>query len=87
MFDRIPVAIESNRSGRGALRAAGAPARSTGAAVRVPHVVPSAVAGDTVVRLEDDAEGEAVLREALDLPNAEGTGADGWPVRPDRDGV
>ncbi|NEC34653.1 universal stress protein [Streptomyces rubrogriseus] len=81
MFDRILVAIDPNGSGRGALRTAGALARSTGGAVRVLHVIPTTVAGDTVVRLEDDTEAATLLREAIDFLRTEGTEADGRLVR------
>ncbi|MGV9355389.1 universal stress protein [Streptomyces misionensis] len=81
MFDRILVAIDSNGSGETALRAASALARAEGAAIRVLHVVPSTVAEGAVVRLEDDTEGAAVLREALDLLRSAGTPADGQLVQ------
>ncbi|MEU2339637.1 universal stress protein [Streptomyces griseoincarnatus] len=77
MFDRILVAIDPDRPGESAVRTASELARINGAAVRVLHVVPTTVAGDTVVRLEDDTQGAAVLQEALDFLQAGGTEADG----------
>ncbi|MEQ6028228.1 universal stress protein [Streptomyces salinarius] len=65
MFERILVALDPSASNGSALRLAGGLARSTEAEVRIVHVVPSAVAGDTVVSLEDDTDGTALLEDAV----------------------
>ncbi|MGC0379741.1 universal stress protein [Streptomyces sp. SAI-229] len=81
MFQRILVAVDPSPTRHSAVRTAGELARLTGATVHVLHVVASAAAFDTVVRLEDDAEAEAVLGEALAALRAKGIGADGELVR------
>ncbi|MFC8938961.1 universal stress protein [Streptomyces griseoincarnatus] len=77
MFERILVALDPSPSHESALRLAGALARPAGAEVRVLHVVPSAVAGDTVVTLENDAEGTALLDNAVRMLQATGIKAEG----------
>ncbi|GGZ26040.1 universal stress protein [Streptomyces olivaceoviridis] len=65
MFERILVAIDPSAARKTALQMAGELARPANATVHVLHVVPSMVAGDTVVKLEEEAQGEAILEEAL----------------------
>ncbi|MEU5312265.1 universal stress protein [Streptomyces sp. NPDC021562] len=65
MFDRILVAIDPSAARKTALLMAGELARSANATVHVLHVVTSMVAGDTVVKLEEEGRGEAILEEAL----------------------
>jgi nucleotide-binding universal stress UspA family protein len=77
MFERILVALDPSLSHESALRLAGGLARPTGAEVLVLHVVPSTVAGDTVVTLEDDTEGTALLENAVSMLQATGIKADG----------
>ncbi|MEU2228093.1 universal stress protein [Streptomyces sp. NPDC018347] len=77
MFERILVALDPSPSHVSALRLAGGLARSAGAEVRVLHVVPSAVAGDTVVNLEDDTEGTALLEDAVRELRTTGVKAEG----------
>ncbi|GAB1340646.1 universal stress protein [Streptomyces sp. E-15] len=77
MFERILVALDPSPSHVSALRLAGGLARSAGAEVRVLHVVPSAVAGDTVVNLEDDTEGTALLEDAVRELRTAGVKAEG----------
>ncbi|MCX5355641.1 universal stress protein [Streptomyces mirabilis] len=77
MFQRILVALDPRPSHESALRLAGGLARSAGAEVRVLHVVPSAVAGDTMVNLEDDAEGTALVANAVRMLQTMGINAEG----------
>ncbi|MGW3461745.1 universal stress protein [Streptomyces olivaceoviridis] len=65
MFERILVAIDPSAARKTALQMAGELARPANATVHVLHVVTSMVAGDTVVKLEEEAQGEAILEEAL----------------------
>ncbi|MCX5355658.1 universal stress protein [Streptomyces mirabilis] len=81
MFERILVALDPSPSHESALRMAGGLARSTGAEVRVLHVVPFTVAGDAVVSLETDAEGTMLLEAAVRMLQALGLKAEGRLTR------
>ncbi|WP_331728019.1 universal stress protein [Streptomyces sp. NBC_01176] len=81
MFERILVALDPSPSHESALRMAGDLARSTGAEVRVLHVVPFTVAGDAVVSLETDAEGTMLLEAAVRTLQASGLKAEGRLTR------
>ncbi|MEU1167349.1 universal stress protein, partial [Streptomyces sp. NPDC005921] len=63
MFERILVAIDPSAARKTALLMAGELARSANATVHVLHVVTSMAAGDTVVKLEEEDQGEAILEE------------------------
>ncbi|MFD3454565.1 universal stress protein [Streptomyces sp. NPDC058691] len=77
MFQRIMVAIDPTSARHAALRMAQGLARLSGAQVHVLHVATSAVAYDTVMRLEDDAEAKKILDEALAEVRKDGVEADG----------
>ncbi|MBU3866922.1 universal stress protein [Streptomyces sp. 4503] len=81
MFRNIVVAVDQSRSRHSALRAAGEMARLTGAKVQVVHVAASAIAWNSVVRLEEDVEADETLKEALAALREMGIGADGETVR------
>ncbi|MFC5911252.1 universal stress protein [Streptacidiphilus monticola] len=77
MFQRILVAIDGGPNRHQALATARELATLTGSRVRVVHVLASAVAFDTLVRLEDDPEAHAVLDEAVTTLRSAGIDADG----------
>ncbi|MFL5999895.1 MAG: universal stress protein [Streptomyces sp.] len=81
MFERILVALDPSPSHESALRLAGDLARSSGAEVRVLHVVPFTVAGDAVVSLETDADGTRLLEAAVHMLQASGLKAEGRLTR------
>ncbi|MFF4795356.1 universal stress protein [Streptomyces sp. NPDC001276] len=65
MFRSIVVAVDSSSTRHCATRTAGEVARMTGAKVHIVHVAESAIAWDTVVRIEEDTEADEILEEAL----------------------
>ncbi|WP_234544823.1 universal stress protein [Streptomyces shenzhenensis] len=77
MFERILVALDPSPPHESALRLADALARPAGAGVRVLHVAPSAVAGDTAAPLENDAEPTALLENAVRMLQARGIKSEG----------
>jgi nucleotide-binding universal stress UspA family protein len=81
MFERILVAIDPSDARRTALSTAGELARTYGAKVYVVHVAASAVAAGTVLVLEDENEGKAVLDESLAMLRDLGVQADGHLVQ------
>lgn len=81
MFKRILVAVDPTPARKSAVRLAGELAGLTGAQVHVLHVITTAVAGDTVVVLEDDDAARGVLDEALATLRASGVEADGELIR------
>ncbi|MEU6510877.1 MULTISPECIES: universal stress protein [unclassified Streptomyces] len=81
MFQRILVAVDSGPARHSAVRLAGELARLAGSEVRVLHVIASAATLATVVPLEDDAEGRAVLDEAVAALGDLDVKADGALVR------
>ncbi|MFJ3669548.1 universal stress protein [Streptomyces sp. NPDC090106] len=81
VFQRILIAVDPGPARLSAVRLAGDLARLTGAEVRVLHVIASAVSLAAVVPLEDDAEGKAVLDEALAVLAEKGVKAEGGLTR------
>ncbi|MFE9181182.1 universal stress protein [Streptomyces sp. NPDC007126] len=77
MFKRILVAVDSGPTRMSSVHSAAALARLTGARVRVLHVAAFAATLATVVPLEDDAEAQFVLDEAVDLLRRSGVETDG----------
>jgi nucleotide-binding universal stress UspA family protein len=77
MFQRILVAVDPSPARHSAVRLAGEMARVAGADVRVLHVAASAVNLATVVRLEDDAQAQAVLDESVAALRDRGIKAEG----------
>ncbi|MGV9937349.1 universal stress protein [Streptomyces olivaceoviridis] len=77
MFERILVAIDPSAARKTALLMAGELARPANATVHVLHVVTSMVAGDTVVKLEEEDQGEVILEEALATLRGLGVEAEG----------
>jgi len=77
VFERILVAIDPSAARKTALLMAGELARSANGTVHVLHVVTSMVAGDTVMRLEEEDQGEAILEEALATLSGLGVKAEG----------
>ncbi|MFE9445126.1 universal stress protein [Streptomyces sp. NPDC006602] len=81
MYERILVAIDPSDARRTALSTAGEMARLTGAKVHVVHVVASTVAAGAVLVLEEEDEGQAILKESLAALRDLGVQADGHLVR------
>lgn len=81
MFQSILVAVDPSPARDSAVRMAGELAGLANARVHVLHVVASQVAWDTVVRLEDDTEGQEILDESLAVLRDMGVKADGSLVR------
>jgi nucleotide-binding universal stress UspA family protein len=77
MFQRILVAVDPSPARHSAVRLAGEMAGAAGADVRVLHVAASAVNLATVVRLENDAQAQAVLDESVAALRDRGIKADG----------
>nr|WP_306193176.1 universal stress protein [Streptomyces sp. MK5] len=77
MFKHILLAVDPSPARLASVRMAGDMARLTGASVHVVHVAAATATLDTVVRLEDDAEAEAILDEAVATLRDEGIKADG----------
>jgi nucleotide-binding universal stress UspA family protein len=65
MFQRILVAVDPSPARHSVVRLAGDMARLTGARAGVLHVAPSTATLAAVVSLEDDAEAQAVVDEAV----------------------
>ncbi|MHB9856917.1 universal stress protein [Streptomyces sp. YIM S03343] len=80
MFQRILVAVDPSPARHSAVRLAGEMAQMTGADVRVLHVSASAVNLAAVVPLENDAQAQAVLDEAVAALRDRGIKADGTLV-------
>ncbi|SNX55722.1 nucleotide-binding universal stress UspA family protein [Streptomyces sp. TLI_55] len=81
VFQRILVAVDPDPARLSAIRLAGDLAKLTNAEVRVLHVLASAASLATVVPLEDDAEGKAVVDEALAILAEKGVRAEGSLAR------
>jgi nucleotide-binding universal stress UspA family protein len=81
MFKRILVAVDPSPARRSAVRLAGDVAGLSGAEVRVLHVVASSASLAAVVPLEDDADAQAVLDEAVASLRDRGIKAEGVLAR------
>ncbi|MGW0818532.1 universal stress protein [Streptomyces viridiviolaceus] len=77
MFRSILVAVDPSPARHSALRTAGEMARLTGAEVHVVHIAATAIAWDTVVRVEEEPEAREILEEALAVLREAGVKADG----------
>jgi nucleotide-binding universal stress UspA family protein len=77
MFQSILVAVDPSPARDSALRMAGELAGLANAGVHVLHVVTSQVTWGTVMRLEDDVDGQAILDESLAVLRDMGVKADG----------
>jgi nucleotide-binding universal stress UspA family protein len=77
MFKRILVAVDSNPARHSVVRLAGDMARLTGAEVSVLHIAASTATIAAVVSLEDDAEAQAILDEAVTWLREAGVEAEG----------
>ncbi|MGY6024641.1 universal stress protein [Streptomyces spinosirectus] len=81
MFQRILVAVDPSPARYSAVRLAAEMAASSGAEVRVLHVVASAASLATVVPLEDDGDAKAVLDEAVAILRDKGVKTEGVLAR------
>ncbi|MEU9410782.1 universal stress protein [Streptomyces sp. NPDC048281] len=81
VFQRILVAVDPGPARRSAVRLTGELAKLTNAEVRVVHVIASAASVAAIVPLEEDAEAQAVLDEALTALREAGVKAGGTLVR------
>ncbi|MCC8450350.1 universal stress protein [Streptomyces rochei] len=80
MFKRILVAVDPSPARHSVIGLAGDMARLTGAKVSVLHVAPSTATIAAVVSLEDDAEAQGILDEALTRLRDAGVEAEGTVV-------
>ena len=81
MFQRILVAVDPSPARYSAVRLAGELAESSGAEVRVLHVVASAASVATVQPLEDDNDAKALLDEAVTILRDKGVKTEGVLAR------
>jgi nucleotide-binding universal stress UspA family protein len=81
VFQRILVAVDPSPARRSAVRLAGDLAKLANAEVRVVHVIASAASVAAIVPLEEDAEAQAVLDEALTALRENGVKAEGTLLR------
>ncbi|MGW0226318.1 universal stress protein [Streptomyces tendae] len=77
MYSSILVAVDPSPARYSAIRTAGVMARLTGAEVHVVHIAATAIAWDTVVRVEEEPEAREILEEALAALREAGVKADG----------
>jgi nucleotide-binding universal stress UspA family protein len=81
VLERILVAIDASDARLTALSLAGEMARLANARVHLVHVATSMVSAGTVLNLEEDDEGKAVLEESLTRLRELGVEAEGHLVR------
>ncbi|MFJ9348210.1 universal stress protein [Streptomyces sp. NPDC101237] len=81
VFQRILVAVDPSPARLSAVRLAGDLAKLANAEVRVVHVIASAASVAAIVPLEEDAEAQAVLDEALTALRDTGVKAEGTLLR------